>query len=320
MKPVDLVVDVEARLPRRVIALLSKLAAAAILSTATVIAASPASAETRIVTIQQMSTDRYVDAHEHAGEDYRIVTREAQNNDTQLWRMTRLDGNVFTIQQLSSGRYWDAHEYDGQDYRLVTRPAQNNDTQRWLALDLGADIFTIQQVSNGRYVDAHVNTAEDYRLVTRTAQNNATQQWRITTILIEMVDPLPLPPPPPPTPAAHSSGTLQLAGPFMMDLDTGGVSLLNGDILYAAPDLVNRQLVPRAGAQLSYLNGAQRGIGGFTGGCSTAIYSSNPVLMNMLSPGDYICAKTDEGRISEFRIDSIGPVLGVLMITYTTWQ
>jgi hypothetical protein len=35
--------------------------------------------------MQQLSNGRFADAHEHAGEDFRLVTRTAQNNDTQRW-------------------------------------------------------------------------------------------------------------------------------------------------------------------------------------------------------------------------------------------
>ena len=291
---------------------LAGLTFAAAVTMASLAVASPASAETRVVTIQQVSSNRFVDAHEHAGEDYRIVTRAAQNNNTQLWRMTEVSPNVYTIQQVSSGRYWDAHEYAGEDYRLVTRPAQNNDTQRWLVLNLGGNIHTIQQMSNGRYVDAHESSNEDFRLVTRTAQNNATQQWRIVNVYVE-ADPLP---PPPPVPPVHSSGTLQWGGPLTADFDTGMVGLFGGDLKLAAPDLVNLLLIPQPGAQISFTNGAQRGYLG----CSAAAFSSNPVPLGALSAGDYVCVRTDQGHISEFRINSIGAVLSVLSVSYTTWQ
>ena len=44
-----------------------------------------------IVTIQQVSNNRYVDAHVTSGEDYRLVTRTRQNNDTQRWVIHRVD-------------------------------------------------------------------------------------------------------------------------------------------------------------------------------------------------------------------------------------
>ena len=38
-----------------------------------------------VYTIQQKSTNRYVDAHEKSSKDYSLVTRSAQNNSSQQW-------------------------------------------------------------------------------------------------------------------------------------------------------------------------------------------------------------------------------------------
>ncbi|MCP4165732.1 MAG: trypsin-like serine protease [Chloroflexi bacterium] len=129
-----------------------------------------------LYTIQQKSNRRFVDAHESAGRDFSVVTRTAQNNDTQRWTLTPV-AVVCTIQQKSNGRFVDAHESNQNDFSLVTRTAQNNDTQRWILTPLGNDTYTIQQRSNGRFVDAHTSAGPDFSLVTRTAQNNDTQRW-----------------------------------------------------------------------------------------------------------------------------------------------
>ena len=39
-------------------------------------------------TVRQKSSGRFLDAHEIADEDFRLVTRPAQNNDTQRWTLT----------------------------------------------------------------------------------------------------------------------------------------------------------------------------------------------------------------------------------------
>jgi hypothetical protein len=85
-----------------------------------------------VYTIQQKSNNRFVDAHEIEEKDFALVTRTAQNNDTQRWILTPLGDNTYTIQQKSNGRFVDAHEIAGKDFALVTRTGQNNDTQRWL--------------------------------------------------------------------------------------------------------------------------------------------------------------------------------------------
>jgi hypothetical protein len=287
------------------------LAGAVLAISAAIAAAGPASAQT-IVTIQQVSNNRFVDAHEHAGEDFRVVTRTAQNNDTQLWIMTLVSGQVYTFQQLSNGRYLDAHEHSGEDFRLVTRPAQNNATQQWLVTSLGGGIYTMQQVSNGRYVDAHEHAGEDYRLVTRTAQNNATQQWRITQI----VQLPPQPPPQPPVPPVYSSGSFQLMPTARVDVDNGQFGFNGLDLSYQPVALSDMQLAPINGAAIHYSNGIQQGYLG----CVNQTYSSNPVPLSALSVGSRICVRTGDGRISQLRIDSIGQVLKVLSISYTTWQ
>ncbi len=135
-----------------------------------------------IVTIQQKSTMRYLDAHESADKDYRLVTRAKQNNKTQHWKLTSHGNDIFTLNQESNGRFADAHEYSKKDFGLVTRTKQNNDTQLWIIRGVADGLFTIRQKSNGRYVDAHVTKNRDYEVVTRTFQDNNTQRWLIKPV------------------------------------------------------------------------------------------------------------------------------------------
>ncbi len=81
--------------------------------------------------VRQKSSGRFLDAPEDSGNDFSVVTRGAQNNNTQRWRFTSV-GMVGTIHEVSSGRYLDAHQHSGADFSVVTPGAQNNDTQRWL--------------------------------------------------------------------------------------------------------------------------------------------------------------------------------------------
>jgi hypothetical protein len=134
-----------------------------------------------LYTVRQKSTRRFMDAHEIQGKDFRLVTRDAQNNDTQRWDVSPV-GAVYLIRQRSSGRFLDAHEIGGQDFGLVTRPAQSDATQRWIVLPAGGGTFTIRQLSNLRFADAHAIEAQDFRLVTRLEQNNDTQRWVLSNI------------------------------------------------------------------------------------------------------------------------------------------
>lgn len=133
--------------------------------------------KTGTYTLQQVSNGRYLDAHLVASDDFRVVTRNAQNNASQLWALTRKSNGIYTVQQLSNMQYLDAHE-GSHDNSIVTRPAQNNSTQEWRITKLPNGNFTIRQRSNGRFMDAHEGV-KDNDVVTRNAQNNKTQQWKI---------------------------------------------------------------------------------------------------------------------------------------------
>jgi hypothetical protein len=291
----------------------------AVLATGTAIAtASPASAD--IVRIQHVSSGRYLDAWENDPTNgTNVVVWTQQNNDTQLWERTHISGDVYTLQQVSNDRFLDAYETDGFDFRAVTWAPQGNDSQRWLMTDLGGGIFRIQQVNTGRYLDAHENSENGFRAVTRTFQNNTTQQWRVIPQLTILIPPLEILSilVPPPAPPIHAQGTFELPSPMMANLDNGATALLQGDLVHNAPDLFNLALTPRNGAQISFTTGAQRGYAG----CSAAAWSNASVMVSALSAGDYICFKTDEGRISEFRVTAIGGGLfHPLSISYRTWQ
>ncbi len=145
----------------------------------------PLTLQPGLYTIQQQSNNRFVDAHEHSGRDFAVVTRAAQNNRTQQWILIPV-GGVYAIQQKSNNRFVDAHEHSGEDFALVTRPAQNNDTQKWVLTRFGGPysggLYTIRQKSSGRFVDAYQSAGNDFAVVTRTANNNDAQRWTVTPL------------------------------------------------------------------------------------------------------------------------------------------
>lgn len=128
--------------------------------------------------VRQESSGRFLDAHEDAGNDFRAVTRPAQDNDSQRWRFTPV-GVVVVAHQVSSGRFVDAHEVADRDFSVVTRTDQGNDTQRWVAMPVPGRLstYTFQQLSSRRFLDAHEDAANDFDVVTRPVQGNATQEW-----------------------------------------------------------------------------------------------------------------------------------------------
>ena len=134
-----------------------------------------------VYTIRQRSSLRFLDAHQSSANDFSVVTRPNQNNDTQRWVVTPV-GVVCTLIQKSSDRFMDAHESSGNDFSVVTRPDQNNDTQLWVLLAVPGELctYTLQQLRNGRYMDAHENSDNNFSVVTRPEQKNDTQRWILT--------------------------------------------------------------------------------------------------------------------------------------------
>ncbi|MCK4743617.1 MAG: RICIN domain-containing protein [Sulfuriflexus sp.] len=127
-------------------------------------------------TIQQKSNGRFLDAHEGSN-DNSVVTRNRQNNTSQVWVFTHLGKNRYTIQQQSSLRYMDAHE-GSNDNSVVTREKQDNTSQVWLLGSFRNNVYSVKQMSAGRYMDAHEGS-NDNSAVTRNNQKNDTQLWII---------------------------------------------------------------------------------------------------------------------------------------------
>ncbi|WP_199683867.1 RICIN domain-containing protein [Antrihabitans sp. YC2-6] len=137
-----------------------------------------------VVTIQQLSSGRYLDAWNDGSHDNGVVTRPNQGDPSQQWRITWDESGTSTgtIQQMSNGLYLDAHEISDRDYQTVTRPEQNNATQMWQVSSVGNGLYTITQASSGRLLDAHEYAEKDFGCVTRPGQDNDTQLWRVVVI------------------------------------------------------------------------------------------------------------------------------------------
>ncbi len=128
---------------------------------------------------KQVSTGRFLDAHQSGGADFSAVTRPAQGDTTQRWQFTHV-GDVYVMQQLSSARFLDAHETSPADFDAVTRAAQDNESQEWAAVKVPgqSSVYTLLQLSSGRYLDAY-ESGNNHSAVTRPAQNDNSQRWTL---------------------------------------------------------------------------------------------------------------------------------------------
>ena len=129
-----------------------------------------------VVTIRQARARRFLDAHEIAGRDFRVVTRDAQSDNTQQWILTPV-GSVAVIRQVSSGGFLDTTTSGDAAFQAVVRNRADNDSERWLVLPDSRGSVTIRQLATGRFLDAHETAAENFHVVTRPAQSNDTQRW-----------------------------------------------------------------------------------------------------------------------------------------------
>lgn len=158
----------------------------------------------------------------------------------------------------------------------------------------------------GTHLTGYCRTVTSNVPVLGPAINNQASSLRVFTGLLP-------PPPPPPPPVTHSTGPIALSPMQHADLDTGAVGGLGGDIRYVMITPVNRHLRPINGAQLARGDGSNRGFAG----CSAESYSTSPVPFAAIPVGTYVCVRTNQGRIAQFRVNGFTGM--TLNIGYTTW-
>jgi hypothetical protein len=118
-------------------------------------------------------------------------------------------------------------------------------------------------------------------------------------------------------PRTFSTGPLSVRQTFLFDLDRGRVAKPGADMWFQAETRDLLYLVPRNGAKIGVGNRSNRGLAG----CRTARMSGNRVSLRDIPVGSYVCVKTNEGRISQFRVNGLSSGSPkTLSLGYTTWQ
>ncbi len=119
------------------------------------------------------------------------------------------------------------------------------------------------------------------------------------------------------TPAAHVSGPATLLIGDTLDLDTNLVNSAAGmDVLYASGAEGTPQLLPQGGAQMSVFGDAKPELAD----CQAAGLSSDPVAVDGLALGTYLCYRTDEGRFGWLRITGYLSDTQALNLSVFTWE
>lgn len=153
------------------------------------------------------------------------------------------------------------------------------------------------------------NAPENQTCTARTGGFDCTPRIRLV--------PRPIPVPAlPATPVTHTTGPLSVPQTYLFDLDAGGVGS-SGDIWFHAVTNTELYLEPSGGAQMAVGDRSNRGFAG----CSTASYSTTRVTLASVPVGSYVCVRTNEGRISQFRVNGVSSGSPkTLTLGYTTWR
>lgn len=117
-------------------------------------------------------------------------------------------------------------------------------------------------------------------------------------------------------PVTHSTGQRVLNQTYTINFDNGQIGGGGVDLWLQAPNQIVRLLTPRNGAKFS-IGPNQRGYNG----CKNASFSTNAMPLITVPEGTYVCYKTSQGRIGEFRMNDVdrSPTTK-LKIGYTTWK
>jgi hypothetical protein len=118
-------------------------------------------------------------------------------------------------------------------------------------------------------------------------------------------------------PRTFSTGPLVVRQTGTFDLDHGRVAAPGADLWFQAETRDLLYLVPRNGAKIGVGNRSNRGFAG----CRSARMNANRVSLRDIPVGSYVCVKTNEGRISQFRVNGLSSGSPkTLSLGYTTWQ
>jgi hypothetical protein len=123
--------------------------------------------------------------------------------------------------------------------------------------------------------------------------------------------------PQPVTPAVHKRGRFNVRQTWMADLDEGSEVSNGADFWFEAVTATERYLVPRNGAQMVRMGSQAVDYKA----CTNASLATARIRLQSLPAGTFLCARTNQGRISAVRVENnVGPSPGVLTISFTTWE
>lgn len=118
-------------------------------------------------------------------------------------------------------------------------------------------------------------------------------------------------------PGVHSQGYIRLSQTHTVDFDRNSRNSRDADLWFEAEDRDLLYLVPWNGAMIGVGDRSNRGYGG----CARARFTRDRISLRDVPPGSFVCYRTNEGRIGQFRINGISRRSPkVIQMQYTTWR
>ena len=103
---------------------------------------------------------------------------------------------------------------------------------------------------------------------------------------------------------------------YLVDVDTGTITVPGGDLWFEAVTPTERYLTPQGGAMLAHMGSDAPGLPG----CVTAAVFGNRIPLDVVPVGDFLCLRTASGRIAEIQlVDPIGPSPGTMRLHIRTF-
>jgi hypothetical protein len=132
------------------------------------------------------------------------------------------------------------------------------------------------------------------------------------TLPVILIPPTPILTPP----VTYSTGPAVVPQTYQVNFDNGNVGGAGADLWFQAVTHAEKYLTPINGASIAVGDRSNRG----RDGCRVASFTTARVPLAAVPVGSYICMKTNQGRISQFRLNGItGLAVKNLEMGYTTW-
>jgi hypothetical protein len=155
------------------------------------------------------------------------------------------------------------------------------------------------------------NAPANHNCAARTGGFECTPRITLTPL------PIPIPIPGAASASVHAQGGGVIRQTYMFDLDIGSETAAGADLWFQAVTNTELYLVPQNGARLALGDRSERGFAG----CSSASYSNTRIALSSIPVGSFVCVRTSDNRVSQFRLNAITPSSPrTLTIAFTTWQ